>query len=136
MIFNNGDLHEQLPLTGAELHVFMRATDMGATNIAPLVQTTGSHAKLKAALHYKATDLASTSAALTCSKVEAPLLIIPDVQTSAFTPEQAGALGGQAIALGVSGGLNSCILFTETSTGAPDGMYIPVASAFAYEPAD
>ena len=134
MVFNDGDLHEKLPLTGIERHAFFRATEEGSYNIPPLFKTVRSHQKLKMALHYKGTDLLPLE--LGRSEVEAPLLVIPDVQTSAFTSEQAGALGGQSVVLSTCGGLNLDLVFTETSGGAPDGMFIPVASVFAYEPSD
>ena len=130
IIFNDGDLHEKLPLTGELRHAFLRATEEKYADILPLPQTVKSQPALKDALYYKAQDVKATA----CSRVEAPLLLIPDVQCSAFTTEQAGALGGQSVVLSACGRFNLNIVFTETAGGQPDGMYVPVASVFAYEP--
>ena len=103
VIFSDGDFQERLPLTGDERHAFLRATTERATFLEPLLTTVRTQTMLKEALWHKARPYRSTGIA----KVEAPLLIIPDVHVChAFNSDQAGALGGSAVV--VAAEANDC----------------------------
>ena len=132
VIFSDGDFQERLPLTGDQRHAFLRATTEKATLLEPLLRTVRTQSMLKEALWHKARPYRSTGIA----KVEAPLLIIPDVHVcNAFNPDQAGALGGSAVVVAAEADDCSSIIFTESAAGKPDAMFIPIASHYTYEPA-
>jgi hypothetical protein len=134
MVFSDGELHQHLPLTGVERHAFMRATDEKVAALPPLLNTARTKTALKQALWYKGEDFDSTRMSM---KVDAPILIIPDVHAcSAFTSDQAGSLGGISVVLSAQGSPRLLdVVFTTTSGGNPDAMFVPIASAFAYGPA-